>query len=105
MERFEKQTAQVKSGEIVFRNPGQIVSFNNLYANIYFSSGLIGLIWFLFILFKYMFYLFKNTEIINYYLAIQLFSILLMFFFQAEELSTLLGVSVGLIILESHKNE
>jgi len=28
-----------------------------------------------------------------------------MFFFQAEELSTLLGVSVGLIILESHKNE
>ena len=102
---FEKQTAQVKSGEIVFRNPGQIVSFNNLYANIYFSSGLIGLIWFLFILFKYMYYLFKNTEIINYYLAIQLLSILLMFFFQAEELSTLLGVSVGLIILESHKNE
>jgi hypothetical protein len=30
---------------------------------------------------------------------------LLMFFFQAEELSTLLGVTVGLIILESHKNE
>ena len=45
------------------------------------------------------------SEIINYYLAFQLFSILLMFFFQAEEVSTLLGVSIGLIILESNKNE
>ena len=102
---FEKLTAQVKSGEIVYRNRGQVVSFNNLYANIYFSSGLLGLIWFLFILFKYMYYLFSNSEIINYYLAFQLFSILLMFFFQAEEVSTLLGVSLGLIILESNKNE
>ena len=102
---FEKLTAQVKSGEIVYRNRGQVVSFNNLYANIYFSSGLLGLIWFLFILFKYMYYLFNKSEIINYYLAFQLFSILLMFFFQAEEVSTLLGVSLGLIILESNKNE
>ena len=102
---FEKLTAQVKLGEIVYRNRGQVVSFNNLYANIYFSSGLLGLIWFLFILFKYMYYLFNKSEIINYYLAFQLFSILLMFFFQAEEVSTLLGVSLGLIILESNKNE
>ena len=102
---FEKLTAQVQSGEIVYRNPGQVVSFNNLYANIYFSTGLLGLIWFLVILLRYMYYLFRNSEIINYYLAIQLFSILLMFFFQAEEISTLLGVSVGLIILESNKNE
>ena len=103
--KFEKLTAQVKSGEIVFRNPGQIVSFNNLYANIYFSSGLLGLIWFLLILFKYMYSLFRNSEIINYYLAIQFFSILLMYFFQAEELSALLGLSVGLIILEGQNNE
>ena len=102
---FEKLTAQVKSGETVYRNPGQVVSFNNLYANIYFSSGLIGLIWFLFILFKFTYYLFSNSEIINYYLSFQLFSILLMFFFQAEEVSTLLGVSIGLIILEGYKNE
>ena len=51
---FEKLTAQVKSGETVYRNPGQVVSFNNLYANIYFSSGLLGLIWFLFIIFRYL---------------------------------------------------
>lgn len=102
---FEKLTAQTESGEIVYRNPGQIVSFNNLYANIYFSTGLLGLIWFLAIMFKYMYYLFRNHKVLNYYLALQLFSILLMFFFQAEELSALLGVSVGLIILESQKNE
>jgi hypothetical protein len=102
---FEKLTAQVISGKTIYRNPGQVVSFNNLYANIYFSSGLLGLIWFLFILFKYIYYLFSNSEIINYYLSFQLFSILLMFFFQAEEVSTLLGVSIGLIILESHKDE
>ena len=77
---LKNKQLKLNSGEIVFRNPGQIVSFNNLYANIYFSSGLFGLIWFLFILFKYMYYLFKNTEIINYYLAIQFFSMLLMFF-------------------------
>jgi len=102
---FEKLTAQVKSGEIVYRNPGQIVSFNNLYANIYFSSGLLGLIWFLLILLKYVYSLFRNNKIINYYLAIQFISILLMYFFQAEELSALLGLSVGLIILEGQNNE
>ena len=61
--------------------------------------------WFFFILFKFTYYLFSNSEIINYYLSFQLFSILLMFFFQAEEVSTLLGVSIGLIILEGYKNE
>tara|TARA_Y100000385_G_scaffold137768_1_gene143148 strand:- start:335 stop:493 length:159 start_codon:yes stop_codon:yes gene_type:complete len=52
-----------------------------------------------------MYSLFRNSEIINYYLAIQFFSILLMYFFQAEELSALLGLSVGLIILEGQNNE
>ena len=43
---------KVVKDQKVFRNPGQIVSFNNLYAYIYFSGGLVGLIWFLYIIFN-----------------------------------------------------
>ena len=48
--QFSEITKQVKDGSLIYRNPGQIVSFNNLYANLYFSGGIVGVIIFLIIL-------------------------------------------------------
>ena len=47
---FGEITKQTKDGQLIYRNPGQVVSFNNLYANLYFSGGIISLLMFLFIL-------------------------------------------------------
>ncbi|GIR20739.1 hypothetical protein CM15mP35_10000 [bacterium] len=41
---------KLQDNQIIYRNPGQVVSFNNLYANILMSTGLVGLLWFLYIL-------------------------------------------------------
>jgi len=102
--KFEEMSKQEKDGKIIYRNPGQIVSFNNLYANIYFSSGLIGLFWFLGIIFKLFQKLLNSFSDLNLYLFINLFVILLMYFFQAEELGLPLALSIGLITLTG-KNE
>ena len=102
--KFEEMSKQEKDGEPVYRNPGQIVSFNNLYANIYLSGGLIGLFWFLSIIFKLFKKLVNNFNDLNLYLFINLLIILLMYFFQAEELSFSLAISIGLITLND-KNE
>ena len=102
--KFEEMSKQEKDGEVVYRNSGQIVSFNNLYANIYLSGGLIGLFWFLSIIFKLFKKLVNNFNDLNLYLFINLLIILLMYFFQAEELSFSLAISIGLITLND-KNE
>ena len=44
---FAEITKQTKDGQTIYRNPGQVVSFNNLYANLYFSGGIISLLMFL----------------------------------------------------------
>ena len=95
---------QEKEGRIVYRNPGQIVSFNNLYANIYLSAGLVGLAWFASIIFRLLRKLLSNFNDLNLYLFINFFIILLMYFFQAEELGLSLALSIGLITLNG-KNE
>ena len=41
---FDDLTKKNVDGETVYRNPGQIVSFNNLYINLYFSGGIVGLL-------------------------------------------------------------
>ena len=93
----DEATKQVKDGQAVFRNPGQVVSFNNLFANLLMSTGMVGFIWFMYILSSIIRdLLVRKDELSNYMLA-HLLLILFMFFFQAEELSTLLGVSLGLI--------
>jgi len=101
---FEEMSKQEKNGEVVFRNPGQIVSFNNLYANIYLSSGFIGLFWFLIIIVKLFKKLLNSFNDLNIYLFINMFIILMMYFFQAEELGFALAISIGLITLND-KNE
>ena len=101
---FEEMSKQEKEGQIVFRNPGQIVSFNNLYANIYLSAGLIGIAWFTSIIFALFRKLLNSFNDLNLYLFINFFIILLMYFFQAEELGLSLAISIGLITL-NEKNE
>jgi hypothetical protein len=97
--QFEELSKQEKDGKVVYRNPGQIVSFNNLYANIYLSAGLIGLFWFLIIIFKLFRKLLNSFNDLNLYLFINIFIVLMMYFFQAEELGFSLAISIGLITL------
>ncbi len=101
---FDNLTKKNVNGVIVYRNPGQIVSFNNLYINLYFSSGIIGLLWFLIFLLNVLKKLYNKGNEYSFYIFSNLVVILLMYFFQAEELSTMFAISLGLMLLE-FKNE
>ena len=101
---FDDLTKKNVDEEIVYKNPGQIVSFNNLYINLYFSGGIIGLIWFLIFLFNILKKLYNNGNEYSFYIFSNLVIILLMDFFQAEQLSTMFAISLGLMLLE-FKNE
>ena len=94
---YEDLSNRVIERRVWFSNPGQIVSFNNLYANLLFSSGLFGLSWFLVILLKIMYDLIKRFSTLDTYLLTYLLLILFMYFFQGEEVSITLGIAVGLI--------
>ena len=83
--------------KIVYRNPGQVVSFNNLYANVLLSSGLLGLLWFLYIIINYLRKLFFTIKPLQSYILVSLISILFMYSYQAEELSTHLAISLAFI--------
>ncbi len=101
---FAEITKQTKDGQAIYRNPGQVVSFNNLYASLYFSGGIVALLMFLIILRNTFKQLLKNYLILDTYLFIGFLSILLMFFFQAEELSSQLAIYFGLITMKmSHE--
>ena len=102
--KFEEMSKQKKEGKVIFRNPGQVVSYNNLYANIYLSAGLIGLFWFLIIIFNLFKKLLNSFNDLNLYMFINILIVLMMYFFQAEELGFSLAISIGLITL-SDKND
>ena len=97
---FAEITKQTKDGQTIYRNPGQVVSFNNLYANLYFSGGIISLLMFLYILRNTFKKLLNNYSTQDTYLLAGIFSILLMFFFQAEELSSQLAIFLGLVTMK-----
>ena len=99
--RYDELTKQVKEDEIIYKNPGQVVSFNNLYGNLYLSGGVIALLMFLLII-SNMFMRIVRLKEFDQYLMSGLLLILLMFFFQAEELSSMLAIYVGLIIAKSN---
>ena len=81
--------------QIIYRNPGQVVSFNNLYANILMSTGLIGLLWFLYIIIDLLRKLvFTNTKLQPFVLT-SLVATLFMLSYQAEELSTHLAIAIA----------
>ncbi len=90
--------------KIVYRNPGQVVSFNNLYANVLLSSGLLGLLWFIYIIINYLRKLFFTTKPLQPYIFVSLISILFMYSYQAEELATHLAISIT-FIMNLSKNE
>tara|TARA_X000000368_G_scaffold71288_1_gene51937 strand:- start:2355 stop:3728 length:1374 start_codon:yes stop_codon:yes gene_type:complete len=84
--------------KIVYRNPGQVVSFNNLYANVLLSSGLLGLLWFLYIIINHLRKLIFTIKPLQSYILVSLISILFMYSYQAEELATHLAISLAFII-------
>jgi len=98
---YDELTKQINEDEIIYKNPGQVVSFNNLYGNLYLSGGVIALLMFLLII-SNMFMRIVRLKEFDQYLMSGLLLILLMFFFQAEELSSMLAIYVGLIIAESN---
>ena len=79
--------------QIIYRNPGQVVSFNNLYANILMSTGLIGLLWFLYILIDIFRKLVFRITPIQPYLLISFISILFIYSYQAEEIAAHLAIA------------
>ena len=69
------------------------------------STGMVGFIWFMNILSSIIRDLLVRRDELSKYMMAHLLLILFMFFFQAEELSVLLGVSIGLITSLGKDNE
>ena len=91
----DEATKKEIDNQIIYRNPGQVVSFNNLYANILMSTGLIGLLWFLYIIIDVLRKLvFTNTKLQPFVLT-SLIATLFMLSYQAEELSTHLAIAIA----------
>ncbi len=91
----DEATKRVIDNQIVYRNPGQVVSFNNLYANILMSTGLFGLFWFLYILIDVLRKIVLKNDQFQSYLLISFISILFVYSYQAEELSTHLAIAIA----------
>ena len=91
----DEATKKEIDNQIIYRNPGQVVSFNNLYANILMSTGLIGLLWFLYIIIDLLRKLvFTNTKL-QLFVLTSLVATLFMLSYQAEELSTHLAIAIA----------
>mgnify|MGYP003323815517 FL=1 len=90
----------IRNGVIIERYENSIVSFNNLYLNILFSTGIFGFFWLLLLLIKTFKKLPVNGSDYNQYLNMSIFVILIMYLFQGEELSVWLATFVGLFISE-----
>ena len=90
----------IRNGVIIERYENSIVSFNNLYLNILFSTGIFGFFWLILLLIKTLKNLPINNIHFNQYLNMSIFVILIMYFFQGEELSVWLATFVGLFISE-----
>jgi len=89
-------TFYIRNGVIIKRYSNNIVSFNNLYFNILISSGIFGILWFvlnLVLLFKHLILNFNET---NETISLSILVMLIMYFFQAEELSLWFAYLVGL---------
>ena len=90
----------IRNGVIIERYENSIVSFNNLYLNILFSTGIFGFFWLILLLIKTLKNLPINNIHFNQYLNMSIFVILIMYLFQGEELSVWLATFVGLFISE-----
>ena len=86
---------QLVENQIIYRNPGQVVSFNNLYANILMSTGLLGLLWFLYILIEILRKIVFKPTPLQPYLLISFITTLFVYSYQAEELATHLAIAIS----------
>ena len=90
----------IRNGVIIERYENSIVSFNNLYLNILFSTGIFGIAWLILLLIRTLKNLPVDRSQYNQYLNIGIFVILIMYFFQGEELSVWLATFIGLFLSE-----
>ena len=100
----DEATKRLQDNQIIYRNPGQVVSFNNLYANILMSTGLIGLLWFLYILIDIFRRLVFRFTPVQPYVLISFISILFIYSYQAEEIAAHLAIAIT-FALNLQKNE
>ena len=100
----DEATKKEIDNQIIYRNPGQVVSFNNLYANILMSTGLIGLLWFLYIIIDTLRKLVLHNSKLQPFILTSIISTLFMFSYQAEELSSHLAIAIA-FSLNMSKNE
>ena len=100
----DEATKKEIDNQIIYRNPGQVVSFNNLYANILMSTGLIGLMWFLYIIINTLRKLVLHNSKLQPFILTSIISTLFMFSYQAEELSSHLAIAIA-FSLNLSKNE
>ncbi len=100
----DEATKKEVDNQIIYRNPGQVVSFNNLYANILMSTGLIGLLWFLYIIIDTLRKLLLHNSKLQPFILTSIISTLFMFSYQAEELSSHLAIAIA-FSLNMSKNE
>ena len=84
---FNKNNKIIRNNEVQNIYPGLIVSMNNLYANVYFSTGIFGLILFFVSLIQISVSILKQSISRSPILFASFLNILIMYFFQCEELS------------------
>ena len=90
----------IRNGVIIERYENSIVSFNNLYLNILFSTGIFGIAWLLLLLIKTLKNLPVDRSQYNQYLNMGIFVIIIMYLFQGEELSVWFATFIGLFLSE-----
>lgn len=100
----DEATKKLENNQIIYRNPGQVVSFNNLFANILMSTGMLGLLWFLYILIDTSRRLVFRYTLIQPYVLVSFISILFIYSYQAEEIAAHLAISIAFAI-NLQKNE
>ena len=101
---FNKNNKIVRNNEVQNVYPGLIVSMNNLYANVYFSTGIFGLILFFVSLIQISVSILKQSISRSPILFASFLNILIMYFFQGEELSLFFAYIIGMSLSKKENN-
>ena len=101
---FNKNNKIIRNNEVQNIYPGLIVSMNNLYANVYFSTGIFGLILFFVSLIQISVSILKQSISRSPILFASFLNILIMYFFQGEELSLFFAYIIGLSLSKKENN-
>ena len=101
---FNKNNKIIRNNEVQNIYPGLIVSMNNLYANIYFSTGIFGLILFFVSLIQITVSILKQSISRSPILFASFLNVLIMYFFQGEELSLFFAYIIGMGLSQKENN-